>query len=36
MSLNIVVVDDGAVLAVHLDTPQDSVLGHERQPRLGA
>jgi hypothetical protein len=37
MSLNIVVVvDDGAALAVQLDTPQDSLVGHERRPRLGA
>jgi hypothetical protein len=34
MSLNIVV--DGAVLAVQLDTPQDSLVGHERRPRPGA
>jgi hypothetical protein len=34
MSLNIAV--EGALLSVQLDTPQDSLVGHERRPRPGA
>lgn len=34
MTLNIAI--DGAVLSVQLDTPQDSLVGHERRPRPGA
>jgi hypothetical protein len=34
MSLNIAL--DGALLSVQLDTPQDSLVGHERRPRPGA
>lgn len=34
MSLNIAL--DGALLSVQLDTPQDSLVGHERRPRAGA
>jgi Protein of unknown function (DUF2796) len=34
MSLNIAL--DGAVLSVQLETPQDSLVGHERRPRPGA
>ncbi len=34
MNLNLAI--DGAVLAVELVTPQDSLVGHERRPRPGA
>lgn len=34
MALNIAL--DGAVLSVQLDTPQDSLVGHERRPKPGA
>jgi hypothetical protein len=34
MSLNIAL--DGTLLSVQLDTPQDSLVGHERRPRAGA
>jgi hypothetical protein len=34
MSLNIAL--DGTLLSVQLDTPQESLVGHERRPRAGA
>jgi Protein of unknown function (DUF2796) len=34
MALNIAL--DGGVLSVQLDTPQDSLVGHERRPKPGA
>ena len=34
MTLNVVI--EGPVLAVQLETPQDSLVGHERRPRPGA
>jgi len=34
MALNLVI--EGPVLAVQLETPQDSLVGHERRPRPGA
>ncbi len=34
MSLNIAI--EGPVLSVQLDTPQDSLVGHERRPKPGA
>jgi hypothetical protein len=34
MALNLVI--EGATLSVQLETPQDSLVGHERRPRPGA